>query len=201
MLKRSFMLFFLIILIVGWLPMSAAHSQIPESPGIVLVDTSDPAALDEVQASGGVLLADYETASLWQVPAAVETTSARPAITQVDDAILLRGITIQPDRAEPMVPNALQQSISSGKGLWIVQFAGPVLPEWLDGLMAAGLEIVAYLPNNAYIVWGEQPSARLNSLSAESPVIRWHGAYHSYYRLSPECDLTRNAPAWRKWWM
>lgn len=186
MLKRWITLVLLMILVTGWLPMSPGQSQSSDSTETVLVDSGDAAARGQLEANGGVLLAEYESASLWQVPTRIEQTGLRNTITAVDDSILLRGITIQPGRGEPAVPSAMQQSLVAGKSLWIVQFAGPVLPEWLDGLMAAGLEIVAYLPNNAYIVWGEQPAARLNSLSAERPVIRWQGAYHPYYRLSPD---------------
>lgn len=186
MLKRWITLVLLMILVTGWLPMSPGQSQTPDSTETVLVDSSDAAARGELEANGAVLLAEYESTTLWQAPKRIENIGLRTAITSVDDAILLRGITLQPGRGEPAVPSAMQQNVPAGKALWIVQFAGPVLPEWLDGLMAAGLEIVAYLPNNAYIVWGEQPSVRLNSLSAESPVIRWQGAYHPYYRLSPE---------------
>ena len=186
MLKRWITLVLLMILVTGWLPMSPGQSQTPDATETVLVDSSDAAVRGKMEANGGVLLAEYESASLWQVPTRIEQTGLRDAITAVDDAILLRGITIQPRRGEPAVPTAMQQHVVAGKSMWIVQFAGPVLPEWLDGLMAAGLEIVAYLPNNAYIVWGEQPAARLNSLSTGSPLIRWQGAYHPFYRLSPD---------------
>ena len=186
MLKRWFSLVLLIILITGWMPISPVRSQYPMEPKVVLVDASDPDALREVEASGGVLLAEYEAASLWRVPGRFERNQPQTALVQVDDAILLRGITLQPSSGLPAVPRSLQQSIPTGPSLWIVQFAGPVLPEWLDSLMAAGFDIVAYLPNNAFIVWGEQSSARLQTLSAGDPSIVWQGAYHPYYRLAPE---------------
>ncbi|HKG21615.1 MAG TPA: hypothetical protein VKC34_06915, partial [Blastocatellia bacterium] len=39
-----------------------------------------------------------------------------------------------------------------GTRLRLVQFVGPVKREWLDHLRASGLEPIAYVPNNAYLV-------------------------------------------------
>src|SRR6185369_1884307 len=48
------------------------------------------------------------------------------------------------------------QSDSASRKLRLVQFIGPVKREWLDRLRSSGVELVAYLPNNAYLVYGNE---------------------------------------------
>ena len=36
----------------------------------------------------------------------------------------------------------------------LIQFAGPIRPEWYQALVATGARIVTYIPNNAYLVYG-----------------------------------------------
>jgi hypothetical protein len=66
----------------------------------------------------------------------------------------------------------------------MVQFIGPVQDDWLAALQSAGLETVAYLPDNAYVVWGQQPGLRLADLAARENFIEWTGEYRPEYRLS-----------------
>ena len=39
-----------------------------------------------------------------------------------------------------------------GDGMFIVQFMGPIQDEWLKELNNTGVEVISYVPNNAYIV-------------------------------------------------
>lgn len=66
----------------------------------------------------------------------------------------------------------------------IIQFAGPVRPEWIASVDAAGCELVGYLPNNAYIIRG-LPSeyARLADLP-----IRWAGEFPALFKVDPRLD-------------
>ena len=67
----------------------------------------------------------------------------------------------------------------------MVQFAGPIKGEWLTQLQAEGLEVVMYMPNNAYVVWGAALADKLAAARASNNMIQWTGAYHPAYRLSP----------------
>jgi hypothetical protein len=75
--------------------------------------------------------------------------------------------------------------------LRLVQFVGPVKREWLERLIASGIEPVAYVPNNGYLVRGT-PSAR--SRLAESAVaamsrgegfIQWEAPFIDEYKIHP----------------
>jgi hypothetical protein len=89
---------------------------------------------------------------------------------------------------EPPVPAHLRQVVGPGKRLRLVQFKGPVLPEWLEQLKAAGkVKIVSYVPNNAYVVWLDAKAEKaLENLKTPAGPIQWIGAYHGSYKMRAE---------------
>jgi len=64
----------------------------------------------------------------------------------------------------------------------IVQFDGPVLPEWRASLSDVGCDIIWYIPDHAFLVFA--PSVDVDALSS-LPHIRYAGPYHPGYKLSP----------------
>jgi MYXO-CTERM domain-containing protein len=75
---------------------------------------------------------------------------------------------------------------ASGKRFHIVQFAGPIQPEWVKDLEATGVKLVSYIPNNAYIVYGDV--AALKSLQkhvSATKAIQWNADYLDDYKLNP----------------
>ncbi|MDW8054680.1 MAG: peptidase S8, partial [Anaerolineae bacterium] len=67
-------------------------------------------------------------------------------------------------------------------GLRLVQFSGPIQDEWHEAMLASGLEVVSYIPDYAYLVWGSGSS--VNRLASLVP-LRWSGVYQPYYALHP----------------
>lgn len=107
------------------------------------------------------------------------------ALTQSPDleALLrLRVGVFDPRHATLAVPAALQRADSGETGLRIVQFSGPIEETWYTALAQTGLEVVAYIPDYAYVVWGN------NSAIAQAQTalpLRWTGIYQPYYALHP----------------
>lgn len=176
---------------------SPVHSQAQKGTKRILVDASDTETLAKLQENGAELQADYESFSLWQLPTSqIEAqlqASGSPEYLPVEDSIYLRGITLEPEAGinaptgvpEMQLGNEQLSTLSApGSSFWMVQFIGPVQDTWLDTLLAAGLELVAYLPNNAFVVWGQQAQSRLESLAQSHTFIRWSGNYRPEYRLS-----------------
>ena len=65
----------------------------------------------------------------------------------------------------------------------LVQFAGPIKPEWYSALLKTGVEIVTYIPSNAYLIYGTSGSIQqAQSLSAP---VQWDGEYTETMRVSP----------------
>ena len=83
---------------------------------------------------------------------------------------------------------ALRRSVGSfsGKRLHLVQFAGPIQPEWYASLVATGVAVVQPIPSNAYLVWGDASAiGRAQSLAQSSAVVQWDGAYEPEYKIQP----------------
>lgn len=64
----------------------------------------------------------------------------------------------------------------------LVQFRGPIRPEWREALEAAGARILDYLPDYAYVI---RAPPGLADLLAALPGVRWVGEYRPAYRVDP----------------
>jgi MYXO-CTERM domain-containing protein len=129
---------------------------------VVQVDQSALAALPE----GAELRDDYNDILL----------NAGTIDTQSKHGQSLRGMKLQ----------------ATGKGFHIVQFVGPIQPEWVQQLEATGVKLVSYIPNNAYIVYGDV--AALTSLQrhvSATKAIQWNADYLDDYKLNPTIFTVR----------
>ncbi len=76
----------------------------------------------------------------------------------------------------------------TGKRLHLVQFAGPIKQEWVDSLEKDGLRVVTYIPNNAYLVWGESSGvARFQVRAADvaASAVQWEAPWRDEWKLAP----------------
>jgi hypothetical protein len=119
-----------------------------------------------------------------------ETNRNAPAISNSlneDSLILLNSAAIDVRSAEAKAARKLVGGFD-GKRMHLVRFRGPIRPEWHKMLSARGLEIVDYIPNYTYIVYGDAStinSLQSASMEANSP-IEWDGGYKDEYRISPD---------------
>ncbi|MCC6189756.1 MAG: S8 family serine peptidase [Anaerolineales bacterium] len=108
----------------------------------------------------------------------------RPAAAPADNRIGVYNYTFDPlAEGEPPLPADWRaDAAGEGPGLHLVQFGGPIEGAWLANLEKAGLRPLQYYAHNAYLVWGTAASR----LAAESaPAVRWTGAFHPAYKISP----------------
>jgi hypothetical protein len=86
---------------------------------------------------------------------------------------------------------SIQKENFKGSRLRLIQFAGPVKRVWLDELQNMGLEVIAYVPNNAYLVREDtNSSARLAgsiraAQSAGEAFIQWQGDFKPEDKIHP----------------
>jgi hypothetical protein len=91
-----------------------------------------------------------------------------------------------------------QKERFKGSRLRLVQFAGPVKRKWLEELQRVGLEVIAYVPNNAYLVREDANSAsRLDdSIRTAQDVgeafIQWQGDFKPEYKIHPALVTSMN---------
>ena len=84
---------------------------------------------------------------------------------------------------------ALRVAVGSfeGRRLHLVQFAGPIQPEWYADLEATGAAVIQYIPSFAYLVYGDESAlARVQEMARSSASVRWDGAYLDGYKIQPE---------------
>ncbi len=124
----------------------------------------------------------------------IEASSAPGAVNPDDPGmILLNAVRINAKSEEGQ---AMRQSVGSfsGKRMHIVKFRGPVEGEWFKSLTSTGAEIIDYIPNFAYLVYGDAGTLQLiqsNANAVGSP-IEWDGVYKDEYRFAP--NVWRETP-------
>jgi subtilisin-like proprotein convertase family protein len=105
------------------------------------------------------------------------------------------------DTAQPSV-KARRQAVEnfSGKRLHLVQWTEAVRPEWHTDLVKSGVQIIDYIPDNAYLVYGDVAALRSmqGKLAAKSHV-RWEGSFRAEDKVHPDARpgkrlLSRSEP-------
>jgi len=100
------------------------------------------------------------------------------------DRILIDAYPFNPLSESLDIPQSLQLGTVQGAALHLVQFVGPIKPEWLDAIQASGARLVHYIPNNAYLVWAEETSrARLSAMVAQGDFLQYSAPYQPYFKL------------------
>lgn len=188
--RRRWSWFLVFVLIVGTFPLSAVGDVAAAGTRKIIVDSADGATRAELaRTTGARLIEDYGSFTLWEVPdTQTPSLTARASVQQRDDFddIILRSGAITPIKGLPPVPANLRQGKAGGFQFWMVQFIGPIKPQWVKGLTDLGIEIVIPMPNNAYVVWLDGPRlAQLEAMVGKNPAIQWTGAYEPAYRLAP----------------
>jgi hypothetical protein len=96
------------------------------------------------------------------------------------------------DLTHSRMAEARSRGGSPTKGLYIVQFVGPIKDEWLNNLKSTGADVVSYVSNNAYVVRCNARSAALVSLMKDQdPNVQWVGDYQPAFKMAPEMAAAR----------
>ena len=93
-------------------------------------------------------------------------------------------IYLNTGRLDTAAPVALRQTTANtGAAPQLIQFTGPIQPEWYTALLQTGVRILHYIPENAYLVSGDAAAlARAQNL----PAVQWHGAYRAEHKVHPQ---------------
>ena len=93
-------------------------------------------------------------------------------------------IYLNTGRLDTAAPVALRQTAATASASpQLIQFTGPIQPEWYAALLQTGVRILHYVPENAYLVSGDAAAlARAQSL----PAVQWHGAFRAEHKVHPQ---------------
>ncbi|MCA9926841.1 MAG: S8 family serine peptidase, partial [Anaerolineales bacterium] len=100
--------------------------------------------------------------------------------------IRLKAATFTPTAGEtPAISTGLSIAgyAQAQRGYYIVQFAGPVRQNWKDGVEAAGVELLEYIPDFAFKVrMNPAQAAQVEGMGS----VAWVGLFQPAYKLSPD---------------
>ncbi len=72
--------------------------------------------------------------------------------------------------------------VAVGSGYYLLQFAGPVQQAWKDQLSAAGVELLDYVPDNAFKV---RMSPAMAAKARQLGNVSYVGLWHPFYSIDP----------------
>ncbi|MGD1019661.1 MAG: choice-of-anchor D domain-containing protein [Verrucomicrobiia bacterium] len=171
---------------------SQASPVLPHGNKKVIVYPTGTETIDQLTQQGITDVRNYGT--YWLVEAteaqAAELTRLYgPRAVEANDLnrIRLRNSSFYTTEGDPTVPADLRQEEPTGRRLRLIQFRGPVVPQWLRQVQSiGGVELIAYVPNDAYLIRLDQPAEnRLRALMGSDGPIQWLGAYHPFYKIEP----------------
>lgn len=167
---------------------SAYSSSITTQTRLEKVRIADAQLVQQVVAQGGQVVADYGAFQVVSVSSAVASSllgrSGVEVLTE-DNVIALNAGALDTTTA---AAKALRQPVgpAAGRSLHLIQFAGPIKPEWISGLRASGVQLVTYIPQNAYLVYGEGAAlSKMQSWAGTNSFVQWEGAYLDSYKIHP----------------
>ena len=153
------------------------------------VRVTDPMSARLLKDQGATLVAQYETFSVFELNAAgVQKMAHDPAIETADEWFHIELNAGAIDARAPTATAERQAAAAAvgGKRLHLVQFAGPPQQGWLDELQADGWQVVCYVPENSYVVYGDAQARRqLTAGRAARSHVQWEGALLADEKIHP----------------
>ncbi|HVE85548.1 MAG TPA: Ig-like domain-containing protein, partial [Myxococcales bacterium] len=127
------------------------------------------------------------------------TQPSTPTATSTDEQhlIALNGYPVDtqyPEQTYSQLPsslrtstlsNAIRQGTAPAGGLYLIQLKGAVTDDALAAIRATGVELVSYVPYNAYVIRASSTAAAA-LVAAKLPAVQFMGDYEPGFRLSPE---------------
>lgn len=151
------------------------------------VRVNDPATAQDLLAHGGKLIADYggfQVIETGQASGRLRPAGADPDVIELN----ARRISTR-STAWRAAPRSIGRF--SGRKFHLVQFAGPIKPEWRQTLIQFGARIINYIPQNAYLIYADSEAlSQIRSWTAAASVVQWAGNYADDDKLQPGARLT-----------
>ncbi len=90
----------------------------------------------------------------------------------------------------PELNKKLRASESEGENYYLLQFNGPIYPNWKNKVSKEGGIFHSYIPHFAYIV---QMTPQEKTEIEKFPFVRWIGLFHPEYKIHPAVYKKRSA--------
>lgn len=151
------------------------------------LQVSDESLARQIEADGGRLLADYGTSKLYQTPRLNPSVLNQPRTELRDNYNFIRLNAEKLDTRTPGTQSQRQaRGAFSGRRLHLVQFVGPVKTQWRNELLATGVQIIDYIPENTYLVFGNAAAlVKVQKLAKTATYIQWDGNFQDRMKIHP----------------
>ncbi|MCS6843471.1 MAG: S8 family serine peptidase, partial [Caldilineales bacterium] len=195
LLRRSLRALFLLVLLLAWLPASAASPANPSSASRTTVHKAiAPAGLLDPAQPGVTLWHDYGAFALYRITdealASLPPAVRRQVVTDPEmDRILFDRHPLDTRSGRFDLPAVLTVKEVAGPSLHLVQFVGPIKQAWLDAVAATGATPVQYIANNAYLVWADGAARqRLDALARRGDFLQYSNPHQPGFKLGPSVE-------------
>jgi hypothetical protein len=89
-------------------------------------------------------------------------------------------------RSPALQANREPNRMVSGRQLHLVQFAGAIRNEWLSALERTGVQIVDYIADHGYLVYGDAEALSRVRTLAQSDFVLWDGPFTGAMKISAQ---------------
>jgi len=145
---------------------------------VIVKNTADRVAV----AKYGRIVADYGAFVVIVKNGNVDLSRSKLEHQPIETSISLPSIKLDP-LGDPPAGTVRPGTAAAGTGgYYIVQFGAIAMDEWLDSLRDAGVELLQYVPHNAFYVYGD---AAAIAKAASHSRVRWVGAFLPEHKISP----------------
>ena len=144
---------------------------------------TDPVVAKSLIEQGGRLVADYETFQIIES----EVSSSSDAVQSADELNLieLNARTLN-TKAAAVQARRKPAPAFAGKKLHLVHFAGPIKPEWATALQETGVEVISYIPQSTYLIYGDSAAiGKMQAWGRNTPFVDWEGDYSGDLKVHP----------------
>lgn len=150
----------------------------------VYFDSADSAARSTVQAGVDEVIAVYGMRTLARATdeqsRALMEAGFRVELADREDLLILDSVIIDTTAPAPSPPAGWA---GPGNDVWLVQFVGPPLPDWVEAVRNAGAEVLGLVSSSALMV-------RISDAQAQAVEdlgrVQWIGRYEPLYKIHPE---------------
>ncbi|MGI8813179.1 MAG: S8 family serine peptidase [Pyrinomonadaceae bacterium] len=129
----------------------------------------------------GTIVEDFASFVTLSKSKTADIRSSGLRFRKIDTSIDLPGAKFDPiseTRPETVAPNS--NDLPAGGDYYIVQFGGTANGEWIESLKDAGVEVLQYVPNDSFLVYGD--GAAVAKVAGHSRV-RWTGRYTASHKI------------------
>ncbi|HEY7002581.1 MAG TPA: S8 family serine peptidase, partial [Candidatus Udaeobacter sp.] len=161
------------------------------------ISVRDRQVAESLKSRGARVVADYGNFVLLEANDTIANSLAGNAganLVDYNNLVLLNAKTIDTSTPEAQSVH-VAGAPKNGKQMRLIQFKGPIRPEWYKALAKTDARIVTYIPNNAYLVYGSADRLRaVQQLAASNPAVQWQGEYLPAYRVDPSITGANGTP-------